>query len=204
MRPARTGTASRERAVIGARRRRAFDPQECERPGAVRHRLRSAALRVHGALLARLRSGGRGRCCVRGASKCKGLCETANEAELSVPGLLVVFTSVTTKPILAPHGYSSAGGARQSRDNLRSAELSSEEFVDAASTSIGRPVLLMLCTFFLALHKALILSVFNRIRDDRGRYFCRFNLEQFRVFVKHWAAELIRPEEETRHAGEPT
>jgi hypothetical protein len=62
----------------------------------------------------------------------------------------------------------------------------------------------MLYTCLLALRKALILSVFNRIRGSRERRFCRFNLEQFTVFVKHWSAQLIRPEEETKHGGDPT
>jgi hypothetical protein len=123
---------------------------------------------------------------------------------LSVLGLLIVFAFVKTHPILAPHGYSSAGVARQCPEYLKIEELLSEELVDAMSTTIWRPVQLMLCTCFLALHKALISSAFSRIPGNRDRLFCRLNLEQSRVFVKHWSAQLIRPEEETKQAGDPT
>jgi hypothetical protein len=133
-----------------------------------------------------------------------GLCETENEAELSELVLLMVCAFVITHPILAPHGCSSASVTRQRREYLKIEELLSDELVDAASTTIWRPVQLMLCTCFLALHKALISSAFSRIRSNRDRLFCRLNLEHSRVFVKHWSAQLIRPEEETRQAGDPT
>jgi hypothetical protein len=133
-----------------------------------------------------------------------GLCETENEAELSELVLLMVRAFVITHPILAPHGCSSAGVTRQRREYLKIEELLSDELVDAASTTIWRTVQLMLCTCFLALHKALISSAFSRIRSNRDRLFCRLNLEHSRVFVKHWSAQLIRPEEETRQAGDPT
>jgi hypothetical protein len=62
----------------------------------------------------------------------------------------------------------------------------------------------MLCTTFLDLRKALILADLGKIRRERAGDLRRFNLEQFSDFVKHWVAQLIRPEEETRHAGDPT
>jgi hypothetical protein len=127
-----------------------------------------------------------------------------NEAELSVWGLFAVFASVTTIPILAPLGYSCPCVPPQPGDYLRIRELLSEEFVDAASTSEGRVDKLMLCTTFFGLRKALILADLRKIRRKREGDFCRFNLEQFSDFVKHWVAHLIRPEEETRHAGDPT
>jgi hypothetical protein len=111
---------------------------------------------------------------------------------------------VTTIPILPPLGYSLARVARQPGDYLLLRELLSEGLVDAPSTMTGRPAGLMLCTSFSALHKALISSDFSKFRQKQECFFCRSNLEQFRVFVKHWAAQLIRPEEKTRHAGDPT
>jgi len=62
----------------------------------------------------------------------------------------------------------------------------------------------MLCTSFSAYRKALISADSIKFREERDVHFCRSNVEQFRVFVKHWAAQLIRPEEESRHAGDPT
>jgi hypothetical protein len=127
-----------------------------------------------------------------------------NEAELSGLSLLAVFASVTTIPILAPVGYSLARVSYHPGDYLRLRELLSQELVDDASTTRGRPAALMLCTIFSVSHNALISSDFRRIRDKCERDFFRLNLEQFRIFVKHWVAQLIRPEEETRRAGDPT
>jgi hypothetical protein len=143
--------------------------------------------------------------CVEGArARNRRSGETENEAELSVWGLFAVFASVTTIPILAPLGYSCPGVPPQPGDYLRIRELLSEEFVDAASTTEGRAEKLMLCTTFLGLRNALILADLRKIRRERAGESCRFNLEQFADFVKHWVAQLIRPEEETRHAGDPT
>jgi hypothetical protein len=122
---------------------------------------------------------------------------------LRVPGLFAVFASVTTIPILAPFGYSLARIPPHPGDCLRLRELLSEELVGDASTARGRSAGLMLCTIFSIWHKGLISSGFKRVRDERGRDFFRLNLEQFGVFVKHWVAQLIRPEEETKRAGDP-
>lgn len=123
---------------------------------------------------------------------------------MSVWGLFAVFASVTTIPILAPLGYSCAVVPARLGDYLRFRELLTGEFVDAASTTLGRAKKLMLCTNFFVLRNALISAAFREIRQKRPGDFCRVNLEQFAEFVKHWVAQLIRPEEETRHAGDPT
>jgi hypothetical protein len=146
---------------------------------------------------------GAGAAC-KSAAPNQGSRETENEAELSVWGSLAAFDFVTTIPVLASLGYLSAAVPHQHRDYLRFGELLSEEPVDAASTIRGRPAQFMLCTIFLVLRKTLILADFKRIRAKREHHFCRSNLEQFIGFVKHWSSELIRPEEETRHAGDPT
>ncbi|HKN31504.1 MAG TPA: hypothetical protein VJY34_27965 [Roseiarcus sp.] len=123
---------------------------------------------------------------------------------MSVWGLLAVFASVTTIPILAALGYSVAAVPRRPGDYFRLRELSSQELVDAPSRIRGRQATLTLCTSFSALHKPLISGDFSKIRQKGDSFFRRFNLEQLRVFVKHWSPHLIRPEVETRHAGEPT
>jgi hypothetical protein len=162
-------------------------------------------MRMHGALLAHLQWGSRTNGCVDGASASNRRSrETENEAELSVWGLFAVFASVTTIPVLAPLGYSCAAVPPRPRDYLRIRELLTGEFVDAVSTNMGRAAKLMLCTTFFALCKALISRGFGKLSRKRAGSLCRFNLEHFREFVKHWVAQLIRPEEETRHAGDPT
>jgi len=123
---------------------------------------------------------------------------------LSVSGVFAVFVSVTTIPILAPLGYSLTAVSHRPRDYLRLKELLSEELVDAASTNARRRAQFMLCTIFLFLPNALNLAGFEAIRGKLGREFSRCNLEQFREFVKYQCAKMIRPEEKTIHAGDPT
>jgi hypothetical protein len=130
--------------------------------------------------------------------------ETGNEVELSVWVSLAAFELVTIIPVLASLGYSSTGVPHRPRNYLRFGELISEELVDAPSTNLGRPVQFMLCTIFLVLRKTLISTDFTTIRAKRERHFCRSKLAQFKVFVNHSSSELIRPEEETRYAGDPT
>ena len=169
-----------------------------------RHR-RQPSLRVPGAVLAPIRSGDRtSGAFVAPVARNSRSRETENEAELSGFGPFAVFVSVTTIRILAPLGYSLARVSHQLGDYLRIRELLSEALVDAASTTRRRPDQLMLYTTFLALHKSLISSDFRRICDRCAGNLFRFKLEQFRVFVKHCSPDLIRPEEETRHAGDPT
>jgi hypothetical protein len=128
---------------------------------------------------------------------------TDNEVELSVLGLLIVFGFVITLFILEPVRCSLAAIPCGGVYYRRIVKHSSEETVKAPSTKRGKPAELMLCTRISVPYKALISSDFIRIVAKREYYSCRFNLEQLKVFVKHWAAKLIRTEEEPKHAGEP-
>jgi hypothetical protein len=127
-----------------------------------------------------------------------------HEAELNVLGVFAVCVSVTIVPILWSLGYSSTATRHEGRDYLRKRELLSDELVDAASTIQGRQAQLMPCTILFCLSKTLISPDFGSFRLEWALELCRSNLEQFREFVKHWSAKMIRPEEETIHAGEPT
>ena len=125
-----------------------------------------------------------------------------DEVELSVLVPLAVFPSVTTVPILARAGYSRTAVPSKAAQYLRIRELLANDRVKAASTTWGQAAELMLCTRISWWRKPLIFSAFGRIGSDFGRRLYRFNLEQMKEILKHWSSESIRPEEETKNAGD--
>jgi hypothetical protein len=78
------------------------------------------------------------------------------------------------------------------------------EIVQASLTRRGETAESMARTRIWASLNALISSDFSRTADDRRSLFCRFNLEQFKVYVKRCCPSLIRTEEEPELAGEPS
>ena len=123
---------------------------------------------------------------------------------MNLSGVFAILDSVTTIPILAPLAYSLASASHRALDYLPQRELFTHAFVDAASTTKVQQAQLALRTDFSAGANALISPDLKTHSAISRRRFYRFNVEQKSEFVKHWSAQLIRPEEETKHAGDPT
>ena len=104
---------------------------------------------------------------------------------MSILVLFAIIAPVTTIRILAQLGYSPSGSLHQGPNELRIRELLAKDFVESQLARMGEPAWFILCTRFLALHKTLISSDFNRIRHQREHYRRRPNLERSTVFVNN-------------------